>query len=47
MRRFVALAAVSIAVSLSLTAVAFLATRSGRFHVPGTDPLADAPAVSE
>ena len=47
MRRFVALTALSIAVSLSLTAVAFLVTRSGRLHLPGTDPVESAPAVPE
>jgi hypothetical protein len=40
MRRFLALAALSLAVSVALTAVAFLVTRSGRLHMPGAE-LAD------
>ena len=39
MRRFAALAALSIAVSVALTAVAFLLTRNGRLHLPGAVPV--------
>ena len=45
MRRFIALTALSIAVSLSLTAMAFLVTRSDRFHLPGRGPLEDETGV--